>query len=332
MYIRKQSVAAFYKLLIGVLALSAWWFLLVQNGWSAFRLYPTWALGITAIYFIAAAAILALRQGDKSDSAFCPMLEGMILMGFILMSGMAVASAVDGFDLPEIPTWVIVLVVAVLPVLVLLDWLLFCKKGRWQAIDPFYWLALPVTYCATMIFTAEILPEDLVMWRYPVPFLNYMDFGLFEMLGWMLVVAILQLAVSYVLFLVDFAMSGKLAKRIVLPHIRTVMVEESDTSQTGHRMEKTAVKSIQSKSITVQNSASQSKQQLKTPKPARKPSITKPKKPEATSKAKESDLSQARNARESLEIPTTRLKVNKTKVDPKISAEKLQASKTKKKV
>ncbi len=225
MYISRRIVTVAYKLIVGTLALGLGWYYLGVNGLDALRLFPTWILFLTAIYYISSALILALNAKRNPRHNYCPMLEGMIIMGYFLMSGLALASATYGFRLPELPVWLIVLLCVLLPVLTFLDWAIFAQKGRWRPMGPFYWCALPVCYAATMIFTAELMPRDEAM-RYPLEILDFANFGLFEMVGWMLVVLILDLSVGYILFLADFALSGKLARKIVLPHIRTVVIED----------------------------------------------------------------------------------------------------------
>lgn len=301
MYIRKKPVAVFYKLSIGIIALVLWWYLLVQNGWSALRLFPTWILGIAAVYFVVSAAVLALKQNSESGKNPYSMFEGMILMGFFLTSGIAIASTTEGFYLPELPVWVIVVLCGILPVLVLLDWLFFVKKGRWRPMDPFYWLALPACYCATIIFTAELFSPDLMVWSYPIPALDYMEFGLFDMLGWMLVVAIIYIAVGYLLFLIDFAMSGKLAKKIVLLHIRTIVVDENGVEKVSD-----TIRTPQEKTTVLEkDQVSKAKQTTKVA-------------AERNSKKSKTQTPKSENSKKNKSIKTaskSRPKVQKTKID-----------------
>lgn len=226
MYIRSRAAAAISDLVIGILSLVAEWFLLGRYGWAALRFFPTWVLFLSAVYFLSAALLITLRSKRDPNRKPCPMLEGMILCGFLLISGTAIASSVDGFALPKLDFWLIWLLCAGLPILIFADWLVFAKKGYWQIMYPFYWLALPITYAATMVVTAEYLPT-FTTWLYPLDFLNYHESGLWEMLGWLLVVSMLVLIVGYILYLLDFATSGKLAKYIVLPHIQTILIDEN---------------------------------------------------------------------------------------------------------
>lgn len=227
MYIHSKPAAAFYKLALGALALFLEWFILSQFGWTALRFFSTWVLFLSAIYFLSSALQLAMSDRNGSGKNPCPMLEGMIILAFFLISGTVISAQANGFALPNLAIWVKIFVAGVLPILTLLDWILFVQKGRFTVMMPFYWLALPLCYVATMIFTAELLPAT-VTYRYPLEMLNYLEFGWYQMFLLMLIIAIVCLAVGYVLFLSDFALSGKLAKKIVMLHIRTVEVGAND--------------------------------------------------------------------------------------------------------
>lgn len=225
MHIRSRAAAAISDLIIGILSLIAEWFLLGRYGWAAVRFFPTWVLFLSAVYFLSAALLITLRSKRDPNRKPYPMFEGMILMGFLLISGTAIASLSDGFILPKMDLWLIWLLCAGLPILVFADWLFFARKGYWHPMAPFYWTGLPLTYAAAMILTAEFLP-DFTTWLYPLEFLNYYEFGLWDTLGWLTVISLLVLVTGYALYLLDLIMSGRLSKYIVLPHIQTVLVDE----------------------------------------------------------------------------------------------------------
>lgn len=225
MYIRSRAAAAISDLVIGILSLVAEWYLLGRYGWAAFRFFPTWVLFLSAVYFLSAALLITLRPKRDPGRKPWPMLEGMIFIGFLLMGGTAIASSLDDFALPRLDLWLIWLLCAGLPILIFTDWLLFAKKGRWQITYPLYWLALPITYATTMIVTAESLPS-FTTWLYPLELLNYREFGLWNMIGWIVVISMLVLIAGYVFYALDFIMSGRLSKYIVLPHIQTILVDE----------------------------------------------------------------------------------------------------------
>ncbi len=225
MYINNRPVAAFYKLAIGALSLLAAWFIVGQYGIAALRFFPTWVLFLSAIYFLSSSLYLAISHYKESGKNICPMLEGMLMMGFLLIPAICIFGSGAEILQPALPIGVLWLIVAILPLMVVGDWLLFVKKGRWRPMGPFYWLALPACYAATMVFTAELLDSGSDF-LYPLGFLNFNEYSLERSLWWCILIIIVFLAVGYFLYIVDYIMSGKLSKRIVLPHLRVVETEE----------------------------------------------------------------------------------------------------------
>ncbi len=226
MYIHSKPAAAFYKLGIGTVSLGLEWYLLCQFGWNAFRLFPVWALLLAALYYLSSALYLAVSDRKATGRNLCPMLEGMIIIGLLSACLMMLASYNYRTYLTEPLSSIVMWICAALGVASVLDWRLFVKKGRWKIMMPFYWLALPFSYLGMMAFTAELLPEHAVM-RYPLEMLNYLEFGFWEMLQYMLALFVIAIVAGYILYIFDFAMSGKLAKSIVLPHIRVEEITEN---------------------------------------------------------------------------------------------------------
>lgn len=224
MYIRNKPAAACYKLLLGMISLVLTWYLLSQYGFSAFRLFPTWVLLLSALYFLINASILALNVRKFTGKNSLPIVEGVLILAFWLMCGVSCASAQYHFYLPPLDGWLVWLLCLVLPILTTLDWALFVQKGRWRAMMPFYGLVLPVSYMATMMFTADFLPST-TEFRYPLEMFNVWEFGLWPMLSYAVATATLIVIAGYILYILDFALSGKLAKYVVLPHLRVIEID-----------------------------------------------------------------------------------------------------------
>lgn len=225
MYIRNKLVASFYKLSLGLISVYGFWMTLANFGVTAWRLFSTWVLLIGAIYFCISALILALSNKREPGDAPCPMLEGALIVAFLMQATTAIACLINDEYFPGLSGFAAILAYYILPVLTLLDWCLFNKKGLWRAVDPFYWLALPLSYSAMIILTANMLPSSTSL-LYPVAFLDYNTYGLWEMFSWLALVGLLILIFGYILILLDAFMGGVIAKHIVLPRIRTVTVDD----------------------------------------------------------------------------------------------------------
>lgn len=231
MYIQNKLVSAFYKLLLGFISLGGFWATLALFGLTAWRLFSTWALLIGAVYFCLSALIIALSSKRPAGDIPCAMLEGMLIVAFAIQGVTAVACAINDEYLPGLGGAMAILAYYILPILTLLDWCIFNKKGQWRPVDPFYWLALPLAYSAMILFTANILPSSTTL-LYPVAFLDYNTYGLPEMFSWLVLLGLLILVFGYILLLLDAFMGGIISQHIVLPRIRTVVVDETGSPET----------------------------------------------------------------------------------------------------
>ena len=64
------------------------------------------------------------------------MLQGaLVVVGMILLAGVTIFYAVDMVN-PGVSGLAASLVYYILPVLILLDWIIFSEKGYWRAIEP----------------------------------------------------------------------------------------------------------------------------------------------------------------------------------------------------
>lgn len=225
MYIQNRIIAAFCKLSLGLISLYGLWLTLAAFGATSWRLFSTWPLFIGSLYFCLAAIMLIFRRRDTADLTPCAMLDGLLIVAFIVQGVVAIVCAVNHYVTPSLTGFAAILIYYLLPVLALLDWCLFNRKGQWRVADPFYWLALPLSYAAIIICTANILPSSTAL-LYPVAFLDYNTNGFWEMLAWLSLISLLILILGYILVILDAFMAGSIAKHIVMPHIRAVAVDE----------------------------------------------------------------------------------------------------------
>lgn len=225
MYIQNRTLVVFYRLLVTVLSVTGCWLISLQIGDSMIRLFSVWFLILSVVYFAISTIVTAFFRKRSPGKVICPMLQGaVIISGIISMVGQIFLFAMDDAA-PITNGWLVLLVDFILPVLVFLDWSLFTKKGSWRTSEPFYWLALPTIYVCWILITANWAHNDIPL-LYPYSFLNWPEYGIDTMLWQLAIAGVLIVVFGYVCFLMDFALSGKLAKHIVLPRIKTIVVEE----------------------------------------------------------------------------------------------------------
>lgn len=232
MYINNRPVASIYRLSIGALATFSFWLSLHIFGQSAWRLFPTWFTLASAIYYVLSALITAFSKKRSSGRVICPAFQGGLIIAGIILAIFHVVFEINHISALGLSDAGMVLVIFLIPVLIFLDWILFTKKGYYRTIDPFYWLALPAIYASWILLSAE-LTSGGDAFCYPYGFLDFYQVGLDTMLLWLAIIAVVALAFGYLCFILDFTISGKLGKHVVLPHIKTIIIEEPDSSLTA---------------------------------------------------------------------------------------------------
>lgn len=225
MYIKTRVVTVVFRLSISALSAFASWLFFHIFGNEAWRLFSTWIMLIAAIYYFCLAFLPVFSKRRDSGRVICPTLQGTIIISGMVLAVFRLIFNTAGVQITGLEGVGMVLANFILPTMYLLDWFLFTKKGRWRAVDPFYWLALLICYGAWILLSAEFMNSGAAL-RYPYGFLDFNTIGIDFMLVWFAVIAVVVLALGYICVALDFAMSGNLAKYVVLPHIKTIIIEE----------------------------------------------------------------------------------------------------------
>ncbi len=90
----------------------------------------------------------------------------------------------------------------VVPLLFVLDWLLFDKKKSFSLIDPLTWLIIPFVYLTYALIRGAIVgPEHELQYCYF--FINVTEIGYDGVAVWCLILIAAFLAVAYLMWLVD---------------------------------------------------------------------------------------------------------------------------------
>ncbi len=228
MYIRKKWLTVGYKAALSILSLIGLQGVMLEFGDAGWRVFASWVLTAAAVYYAVAAMILGVSKRRQVGEIPSPTFAGAIIVSLFLSSATALYCCSAEIPHPTLHNLTAGLVYATLPILALGDWLLFYKKGFWRPIDPFYWLALPIIYVSFILITSVMLPRS-IEWRYPLPFFAYAETDIWSFRAWLYLFAVLIAIFSYVLVISDTLMSGKLSQYILLPKIKTIIIEEPHT-------------------------------------------------------------------------------------------------------
>ena len=242
MHIQNRTAMVTFDFIIGILAGVATWIQFVSFGDSAWRLFATWVALVAAIYYIVDALFALLAKRRPIGAEVCPMLQGgLIVSGVLLLLIRVVYYALDSY-IPSVGVNVI-LIEFILPILMIMSWVMFSVKGKWRAYEPFYWLALPAVYVALILVSGELMSRSASL-VYPYEFLDYPSIGIDTMLWWFAIFATAILIVGYIFWILDFALSGKLAEHVVMPKIKTVVIEEEVEDEEPEVIEKPKEKPV----------------------------------------------------------------------------------------
>jgi len=221
MYIQNRYAKIAYRSVIVLLAFVGLWLEFISFGEKAWRLLTTWYVLIAGVYY-GVNIVISIIKPKQHGAMCCSMLHGaIILTGLMLLIG-DIAAATGAFDVLGLEGIGCFLTNFLLPILIFLDWIIFVRKGTWRVIDPWYWLAWLIIYAGIIILTARGARD----WPYPYSFLDYQAIGIDIMIWWILLISVIALAAGYAIMLLDFALSGEIHKYIVMPRIKTIVIEE----------------------------------------------------------------------------------------------------------
>lgn len=100
----------------------------------------------------------------------------------------------------------------VVPIMALLDWLLFDPKGQIKLLAPFTWLILPVFYFITAIicaYTGHGLGVSATS-KYPYPFMDISVLGVSTVFTTAVIMIIFFLIIGYLFYLLDHFLAKKI--------------------------------------------------------------------------------------------------------------------------
>ncbi len=127
------------------------------------------------LYWIAAVlfCVKAIhRDGVQGALCFVPRIKGaVVVMITITMIIFWLFLATGGASIDSIVRHLLV------PILMILDWILFDPIGKLRKTDPFVWLLIPVAYYLFIMFVAQ---TDVIFYNgtsFPYFFLNYIQMG-----------------------------------------------------------------------------------------------------------------------------------------------------------
>ncbi|MEA5050890.1 MAG: Pr6Pr family membrane protein [Oscillospiraceae bacterium] len=217
MRIRCKPLSVLFK---GAIALIGTACLLVQMGLlrGEFSLAPmryfTLLSNLLCVIYSACAAVWLLRDPRRGgDEVFCPALKGIQLMGITVTGLIAHFLLAGNFTMGGPDALAIRGLHYVVPVLVLLDWLLFDRKGWMKPLSPLLWTVFPLAYFALALIAGAARLSDFGGSRYPYPFIDVDARGLPAVLLTAAVLLAFFIALGYGFYFADRALARAARRR-----------------------------------------------------------------------------------------------------------------------
>lgn len=212
MFVREPRLVAAFRLLTAV-AVVAGVGCTAVGAPTITGLLPYFTIQSNVAYgaFAAWAAVRALR-GDVRTSA---PLKGAVTL-YVVITGLVyhlvLTNSASGFAMAAVQRDLVAsvgneLLHTVVPVLAVLDWLLFDSRGRYRWRYAFFWLAFPMAY---LLFS---LLRGLVVHRYPYPFIDAGELGYDGVAVSTVVFAVAFWILGLLFIVVDRAPTGLLRRR-----------------------------------------------------------------------------------------------------------------------
>ena len=162
---------------------------------------------------------IKLRSQDETDAFFAPRIKGavviMITITLTIYHAFLANSLFSIYSGGDLVYFIQNLIVHyIVPIMVILDWILFDPKQMLRPLDPVLCLMIPAAYAAFAIIRAkfgDVLPG--LASRYPYFFMDFDLMGYGRVVGFFAVFLVIYLGVGYGLWILD---SFVLRKRVAM--------------------------------------------------------------------------------------------------------------------
>ncbi|MDL2327751.1 Pr6Pr family membrane protein [Ruminococcaceae bacterium OttesenSCG-928-A11] len=212
MAVKNRRASLIYKLvlivvcLVGLLMNSG----LLSRGFSVYRLfYYTLASNLLCLVYYIISAIVTTVELKKNGPAglvrFTPHFKGAIVMA-MLLTGVAYFTLLAEAPLSSSSAFSLtanIIVHFLVPLMVLVDWALFDRKGQFAGADPIIWAVVPLIYYGGVLVAAGLGMKYYGGTAYPYAFLDPYRTGWGPALRNVVLIAALYLVAGYLLFAVD---------------------------------------------------------------------------------------------------------------------------------
>lgn len=154
---------------------------------------------LCVVYFILGLIYLIRNIDDRKKTTWFPGLKGIAMMCITVTLLVAHFLLGARFTMGNASGISLLIAHYIVPLMVILDWLLFDKKGLIRATSPLIWTIAPLLYFAYTVLDAHTGQGH----RYPYPFLDASTLGWSRVSLTVLALVIFFVVLGYVYFAID---------------------------------------------------------------------------------------------------------------------------------
>lgn len=173
---------------------------------------------VCLIFFIVSAIVTARaisRRGPYGPVRMAPHFKGAIVMSMVLTMLLFLFTIMQS-SFASASLFVIlsnVVMHLIVPLMVILDWALFDKKGRFFPSDPIIWLVIPIGYYMVLLLGAQFGVTYFNNASYPYYFLDPNQISWAPVLVNIFIISLVYMALGYMLLGVDRLLGSQAKKR-----------------------------------------------------------------------------------------------------------------------
>lgn len=209
MRISNKKASIIYKFvlcIIGIISLIMTTGILDGNlNIKVFTMFTTLSNIFCVLYFIIDIFYLLKNYKKKNVYDICPVIKYMATISVILTFIVALFILKMGVSFDSYLNASFLGVHYIIPIMALLDWIIFDKKGRMKKTDPFIWLIFPFLYFIVAELDADLSSGFGVIGdsKYPYYFMDVEQLGVIKVLTTSLIMGIGCIITGYVFYLLD---------------------------------------------------------------------------------------------------------------------------------
>ena len=200
-----------YKSFMLALTTVGFYLIIYDRDFDSFAFY-TIISNICVFGFTLALWILTLKDVKNGDfyskNTHLVRYRGIAML-CIFITGVIYATALADYTKDSNYTIRNILHHYVIPIMFVLDYFLFDKKGLIKWYNPLIWIGCSVCYLPYIFIRAQIVKDNPSLTKYPYFFLDVDDQGLTATVFWCIGLVVVFSLVSYLLFLYDYKKGKK---------------------------------------------------------------------------------------------------------------------------